>query len=122
MGAADRRHELTKVLCRRRHESISNLATEFGVSPRTIQRDIVALSTSIPVYTKPGKHGGGVYILDDFVMERMYMSAQEIALLKKLRLAAERDSALVNADELSLLQSLISQYTQPKTAKERKSS
>lgn len=39
MGTAERRTEIMRVLCRRRHETISNLADEFGVSTRTILRD-----------------------------------------------------------------------------------
>ena len=44
MGIAERRYEIIKLLCRRRYETIRNLAAEFGVSVRTIQRDIEALS------------------------------------------------------------------------------
>lgn len=122
MGTAERRREIIKILCRRRHETLSNLASEFGISERTVQRDIVALSSSFPLYTRSGKYGGGVYVLDGFVMERMYMSTKEISLLQKLYLAATKDSSLLSACELSLLLSLISQYTQPTISKERKTS
>lgn len=43
MGTAERRYEMMKILCRRRYETIRNLASEFGVSMRTVQRDIEAL-------------------------------------------------------------------------------
>ena len=45
MGIAERRAALLAVLCRRRHETVANLAAEFGVSTRTIRRDIDALSS-----------------------------------------------------------------------------
>lgn len=44
MGTAERRDEIIKLLCRRRHETIPNLAFEFGVSERTIRRDIEAVT------------------------------------------------------------------------------
>ncbi len=58
MGTAERQREIMKVLCWRRHETIRNLVFEFGVSMRTIQRDIEALNRSEPIYTKPGRYGG----------------------------------------------------------------
>ena len=59
MGTAERRNEIMRILCRRRHESISNLADEFGVSTRTILRDIEVLSIKEPIYTQCGRYGGG---------------------------------------------------------------
>ena len=46
------------------------LAAKFEVSPRTIYRDIEALSgAGIPVYTELGRNGG-IRILHDFVLDR----------------------------------------------------
>ena len=36
METDERREKLLRLLCRRRHETIKNLASEFGVSERTI--------------------------------------------------------------------------------------
>jgi predicted DNA-binding transcriptional regulator YafY len=55
MGTAERRYKIMKTMCRRRYETIRNLASEFGVSMRTIQRDIEVLSETEPIYTKFGK-------------------------------------------------------------------
>jgi len=65
MKSFERRIELIKVLYRREYETINNLAFEFGVSNRTIRRDIDELSRMIPIYTKPGRYGGGIYIIKD---------------------------------------------------------
>lgn len=54
MGTAERRYEIMKILCRRRYETIRNLASEFGVSMRTVQRDIETLSVSEPIYCNDG--------------------------------------------------------------------
>lgn len=78
MGTAERRYEIMKLLCRRRHETIRNLASEFGVSMRTIQRDIETLSRTEPIYTQFGKYGGGVYIVEGYSLDRMYMNEQEL--------------------------------------------
>ena len=64
MGTAERRYEIMKILCRRRYETIRNLASEFGVSMRTVQRDIESLSRTEPIYTQFGKYGGGVYVVE----------------------------------------------------------
>ncbi len=53
------------------------LAAKFEVSPRTIYRDIEALSgAGIPVYTELGRNGG-IRILHDFVLDRAILSEKE---------------------------------------------
>ena len=114
MGTAERRYEIMKILCRRRYETMSNLASELGVSVRTVQRDIEILSGTEPIYTKSGKYGGGVYVVKDYSMDRMYMKEQELDVLQKLYIAADEQGSLLTDDEKSLLRSLISQYSKPK--------
>ena len=121
MGAAERRAQIMRILCRRRHETISNLAEEFGVSTRTIQRDIETLSVTEPIYTQCGRYDGGVYVTEDYVMNRMYMTQSELTVLHKLlfcvknRLLCDLDS-----EENNILETIISQYTKPMNRKERK--
>ena len=114
MGTAERRYEIMKILCRRRYETIRNLASEFGVSMRTVQRDLEVLSGSEPIYTQFGKYGGGVYVVEGYSMDRMYMKEQELDVLQKLYIAADEQGSLLTDDEKSLLRSLISQYSKPK--------
>ena len=113
MGTAERRYEIMKILCRRRYETIRNLASEFGVSMRTVQRDIGVLSGTEPIYTQFGKYGGGVYIVEGYSMDRMYMNEQELNVLQKLYIAADEQDSLLTDYEKSLLRSLISQYSKP---------
>lgn len=84
MGTAERRLEILKILCRRRHETMRNLAPEFGVSVRTVKRDIEVLSITEPVHTRFGKYGGGVYVIDGYCMDRMYMTEARLDVLRKL--------------------------------------
>ena len=65
-GTAERRSEIMKLLCRRRSETIRNLAFEFEVSERTIRRDIEILSLNEPIYTQVGRYGGGVYVEEGY--------------------------------------------------------
>ena len=119
MGTAERRTEIMRVLCRRRHEKISNLAEEFGVSTRTILRDIEVLSITEPIYTQSGRYGGGVYVTDDYSMTRMYMTEREVAVLHKLsELAGEKAICELSIEENKLLKSIISQYSKQKNRKE----
>ncbi|HBU11317.1 MAG TPA: YafY family transcriptional regulator [Clostridiales bacterium] len=54
------------------------LSARFEVSQRTIYRDIDALSAAgIPVYAKQGK-GGGIFLLEDFVLNKAMLSKREM--------------------------------------------
>lgn len=119
MGTAERRTEIMRILCRRRHETISKLAEEFGVSTRTIQRDIEVLSITEPIYTQCGRYDGGVYVTDNFEMSKMYMTESELSVLHKLASFAEEKIVCdLNQDELAILNQIISQYTKQKTRKD----
>ena len=119
MGTAERRYEIMKILCRRRYETIRNLASEFGVSMRTVQRDIEVLSGTEPIYTQFGKYGGGVYVVEGYSMDRMYMKNSELDVLQKLYIAADDNATLLTICEKNILGLLISKYSKPKAKNER---
>jgi len=55
----------------------NELASHFEVSKRTILRDIDTLTTAgIPIYTTQGK-GGGIFIHDNFVLNKAFVSEDE---------------------------------------------
>lgn len=61
----------------REHATAPELAAEFEVSPRTIYRDVEALSSAgIPIYTELGRNGG-IYLLQDFILDRALLSENE---------------------------------------------
>lgn len=114
MGTAERRSAILKTLCRRRYETISNLATEFDVSERTIRRDIDVLSSTEPIYTQPGR-AGGVYVVDGYRMDRMYMSKEETDILCKIRDAQEiQSTGFLLPGEYAILERIIHAYAKPK--------
>lgn len=119
LGTSERRSAIAKLLCRRRHETITNLALEFGVSERTIRRDVETLSHSMPLYTYPGRYNGGVYIIDGYTIERMYMYEHELAVLQKLSLAAQENDSILTDEEKKILHSIISLYSKPQSQKRR---
>jgi predicted DNA-binding transcriptional regulator YafY len=53
------------------------LSEHFGISMRTVYRDVEALSMAgIPIYTKQGKNGG-IALVDKFVMDKAFVSEEE---------------------------------------------
>lgn len=110
----ERRTQILKLLCRRRHDTIENLAFETGVSERTVRRDIDELSLYEPIYTVRGRHGGGVYVSDNFSFYRMYMNDGEISVLKRVLEDANRGKACdLSAAEKKTLEGVIGAYTKP---------
>ena len=84
MKALERRQALIELLCERRYEKISNLAFEFGVSWRTICRDIQELSLSYPFYTDCSRGKAGVYIEEGYYLGKQYLREDEEELIQKL--------------------------------------
>ena len=119
MGTAERRREIMKTLCRYRYKTIRNLAVEFGVSTRTIQRDIETLGRTEPIYTQMGRCGG-VYVVEGYSMDRMYMTDTEINVLQKLYIATDKNVTLLTNDEKNILKLIISQYSKPKSKKDER--
>lgn len=83
MTANERRNKILERLCVRRHDTRENLAVEFGVSKRTIERDVLALSLEYPLNTVRG-NGGGIYVEDWYRTDGKYLSDEQTALLEKL--------------------------------------
>lgn len=114
MGIAERRKEIMRILCRRRFETISNLAEEFGVSRRTIRRDIDILSMAEPIYTQSGRYQGGVYVMDGYYIDQMYMSDKELDVLHKLdNCISLKEKCILTNEEQTIFKKLIADYTKP---------
>lgn len=60
MDAEERRREILHHLSLTGQETMENLSTMFGVSVRTIFRDIEQLSVGNRIRCVRGRHGGGV--------------------------------------------------------------
>lgn len=78
--------EMTIILINKKKTTARDMAARFGVSTRTIYRDIDVLSTAgVPVYTTKGKNGG-ICLLDDYYIGGTAMKASEA---DSLRIALE---------------------------------
>lgn len=73
----NRLFQIIYILLKKGTVTAEELARYFEVSQRTIYRDIDILSVAgVPVYTKKGK-GGGISLLQDFVLDKSLLSDAE---------------------------------------------
>ena len=84
MTPSERREAILNVLCKRRQDTVQNLAEEFDVSVRTIKYDIEELTLAHPIETVRGRYGGGVKVADGYYIGRKYLKPNQQELLKKL--------------------------------------
>ena len=69
--------EILYLLVEKREITAGELARRLEVSERTIYRDVDALSAAgIPVYAQKGK-GGGIRLMDQFVLDRALLSQSQ---------------------------------------------
>ena len=91
----NRLFEITYILLNRKAVTAKELAEYFGVSQRTIYRDIDTLDLAgIPVYTEKGK-GGGIGLLPDYVLNKAILSDKE----QQEILSALQGLSVVKTDE-----------------------
>lgn len=109
MGTAERRLEIYKYLCLERNASMPHLAKKFGVSVRTIQRDVFEIEATFhaPIVIKKGKYGG-VYIVGDHTLDRAYMCQEELILLAKIQALVKEQ---ISEDENNILTQIIKKYS-----------
>lgn len=103
MTAGERRYAILETLCRKRYDTIKNLAIMFGVSRSTVRRDIIFLSCSYPLQTKRGHYGGGVYVEEWFYLDRRFLSPKQIALLKRIL-------PTLDEEDQKILKSILAQF------------
>ena len=84
MKAIERRQAILEALCERRQDKIENLAFEFNVTERTIRNDVLELSLTYPIYTVAGRYNSGVFIADDYYLNKQYLTPEQQALLEQL--------------------------------------
>ena len=98
----NRLFEIIYSLLNKKSLTAKELAERFEVSVRTIYRDIDVLSSAgIPIYASQGK-GGGISLLDDYVLDKSVLSEREqneiLYALQGLSItqAPETEKALLN--------------------------
>lgn len=107
MRSSERRERIKTALLARREDTAENLAAEFGVSMRTIYRDIGELILSLPLETVQGRHGGGIRLCGWFrPAGRCLAPEQEHAIRRAADAAGD---ALTGAERQALL-SILTQF------------
>lgn len=77
MSKSKRLMELMMTVNRKRKFTVKELAAEFGVSPRTILRDLQELSElGVPLYSEVGPHGG-YQVLNERVLPPIAFTEEE---------------------------------------------
>lgn len=77
MQVNNRLFEIVYILMQKKKTTAKYLSDRFEVSTRTIYRDIEILSrANIPIYMTKGK-GGGIGLLDEYVLNKMILSEEE---------------------------------------------
>lgn len=104
-SAIERRQQVLEAISDRRTERIENLASEFGVSRRTIERDILVLSCSYPIVTVQGA-AGGVGAMDGWYVTRRYLNDDQEALLRSLLPGLQ-------PDQQETMQRILSAFAKP---------
>ena len=104
MSSTERRQAIAETLVKRREDTMSNLAHEFGVSRRTIVSDIAELSYSLPIETTKGRYGGGVRVADWYRPSRRTLAKEQIAAIQK---AAQ----FLDGKDRQALMSVLTQFT-----------
>lgn len=75
--SANRLFEIIYLLLEKKRLTAGELAARFEVSVRTIYRDVDALSAAgVPIYATQGK-GGGVALMDHYVLDRTTFTEEE---------------------------------------------
>lgn len=73
----DRLFSIVNILINNKNVTAPYLAEKFGVSVRTIYRDIDVLSENgVPIYCTQGK-GGGIYLMDGYSIDKTMLSDNE---------------------------------------------
>lgn len=112
MGTAERRLEILKYLCRVRKTTMPQLAETFGVSIRTIQRDIYEIEVTFhaPLEVTQGRYDGGISIVGDYTFDRIYMCDEELMLLATIHSMV---SHRLTDKENKMFSQIIKKYSKP---------
>ena len=108
---SQRLFEIVYLLMERSPRPAGELAARLEVSERTVRRDVEALSAAgVPVFMTRGK-GGGVHLMEGYVLDRSLMTDAEqdeiLAALSALRQTGAADDASLPERVARLFLSLI---------------
>ena len=96
LSSSKRRDEILDILYSCGHKTIASLASEFGVSTRTIKTDIKhLLEEGHPIDQRAGRYGGGLYIMDSAASRRRFTSDERNLLERLSRALTGKDAEVM---------------------------
>ena len=99
----ERRESIRLLLVKKKYAKVNELVNEYGVTKQTILKDIVFLSSRIPITTKTGKCGG-IFLDAEFESPKEYLSVDEENLLMYI-------SKTLNRKERVMIQNIINKFS-----------
>lgn len=102
MRPNERRRKIIEILNLRRHDTMRNLAQEFGVSRLTIYRDILILEEEYPVVHTYGR-SGGIGLPDGYYLSKRYLSPRQAE-------AIRRNLEVVYSSDREIFQSILDDF------------
>jgi len=108
-NTSERRQMILEYLLEHRETTRFELSNHFNVSLRTIERDILILSCSYPIFLIQGG-GGGIKIADGYRLGMKYLSESQAALLEQL-------SETLSGKDLEIMQSILKIFSKPASCK-----
>ena len=118
MRTHERRERIVQIIAMCGTVTSKELANRMRVTPRTILRDIDALSMLYPISVNYGR-GGGYYIINYKALNLPCLKSFEVELLEKITSEIDRSSVCsLTPDENQVLKDMIAVYS--KTAHEKR--
>lgn len=103
MEPQERRMAIWRSLCCHRSTTVAHLATEYGVSVRTIYYDIQQLSLAYPIETVRGRYTACIRIPDWYSPKPNVYTPAQLKLLTRLK-------ATLTGNDLVIMDSIIRQF------------
>lgn len=111
MHTHERRERIVQIIAMCGTVTAKELATRLRVTPRTILRDIDALSILYPISVNYGR-GGGYYIINYKALNLPCLKIFEIELLEKITSEIDRSSVCsLTPEENQVLKDMIAIYS-----------
>ena len=105
MQPNERRRKIIEILNLRRHDTMQNLANEFGVSRLTIYRDLLILEEEYPLIRVSGRTGG-IAFPDGYYANKHYLSSRQAD-------AIRRNLEVVRPEDRAIFQSILDDFAIP---------
>lgn len=96
MNTAERRNQIKCILVTERNATISELAERLQCSASTIKRDVVEISSELPIVTARGK-AGGVSVVSWYHPHRNILTKEQHDMLTRVKsVVPESDGVMID--------------------------